>query len=274
MEYGMTSLIDLVKIRGVEALGKIAFALVIVLVGWLIARIAARVVGRALDRSKIRDNRILIKFVMDATRGIILIFTLITALGKLGIDVGALIAGVGVAGFVIGFAFRDSLSNFAAGLLLVFHRPFRVDNFVEAGGAMGIVREINILTTVLRTPDNKEVIIPNSKVWGEVITNFSAYETRRMEIGVGISYDADIPAALKTVKAVLEQDERILKDPAPFVGVVEYADSSINLVVRPWVPLAQYWDIYFDLHIAIKKALDDAGIEIPFPQRVVHMKQA
>jgi len=274
MDFTASTVFDFLKLRLIDAAGKIVFALIILLVGYVLSRVAGRLVGRALDRTKIRDNKILIKFLMDAARGVIMIFTLIIALGKLGIDVGALIAGVGVAGFVIGFAFRDSLSNFASGLLLVFYQPFRIDNFVEAGGTMGIVKEINILTTVLRTPDNKEIIIPNSKVWGDTITNFAAYETRRMELRVGISYDADIPTALKTIRDVMKRDERILEDPAPFVGVSEYGDSSINLVVRPWVPLAQYWDIYFDLHVAIKKALDEAGIEIPFPQRVVHMKQA
>ena len=158
-----------------------------------------------------------------------------------------------------------------AGVLLIVFRPFRVGDFVEAGGVSGAVEEVQIFTTVLRTPDNKKVILGNSAITDSAITNYAAYDTRRIDLVFGVAYDDDLRLARDVIGRVLEQEGRVLQDPAPTVGVVELADSSVNFVVRPWVQTSDYWSVYFDLTEAMKKAFDEAGLSIPFPQRDVHL---
>jgi small conductance mechanosensitive channel len=194
-------------------------------------------------------------------------------LAQLKINVGALVAGVGVAGFVVGFALKDVLANFASGVFLIIRQPFNKGNFVQAGGEKGFVEELDVFSTVLRTPDNKLIILPNSKVWGDTIVNYTGYETRRMEIKVGISYSSSMDKAIKVAKKIIKEDKRILKEPKPFVGVTGLGDSSVEIVIRPWVKLADYWDVYFDLFKKIKEEFDKSKIEIPFPQRVIHMRK-
>lgn len=273
METQINIVLEWLKENIVGAGWRVIGALFIFLAGYLLARVVVRVVRGALSRTKVRDNVMLIRFTLGAIKWAIMIFALIMALGQAGINVGALIAGVGVAGFVIGFALKDVLANFASGVLIIVRQPFRVGNFVKAGGETGFIEEINVFSTVLRTPDNKVVILPNSKVWGDTIVNFAGYETRRMELKVGISYGADMDKAMEVIKKIMTEDERVLREPAPFVGVNELADSSVNLIVRPWVRLENYWGLYFDLTKKIKEEFDRAGIEIPFPQMVVHIKK-
>lgn len=253
--------------------GRLLAALAILLIGYIIAQVTVKIVQGALKRSRVRDNVLLIKFTLGAIKWTIMIFVLIMALGQIGINVTALIAGVGVAGFVIGFALKDVLASFASGVLLIIRQPFKVGNFVQAGGEKGFIEELNVFSTVLRTPDNKVVVLPNSKVWGDTIINYAGYETRRMELKVGISYSSDMDKAIDAVKKVIKKDKRILKEPEPFVGVTELGDSSVNLIIRPWVKLADYWNVYFDLTKKIKEEFDKSGIEIPFPQRVIHMRK-
>lgn len=273
METQINIVLEWLKENIVGAGWRVIGALFIFLAGYLLARVVVRVVRGALSRTKVRDNVMLIRFTLGAIKWAIMIFALIMALGQAGINVGALIAGVGVAGFVIGFALKDVLANFASGVLIIVRQPFRVGNFVKAAGETGFIEEINVFSTVLRTPDNKVVILPNSKVWGDTIVNFAGYETRRMELKVGISYGADMDKAMEVIKKIMTEDERVLREPAPFVGVNELADSSVNLIVRPWVRLENYWGLYFDLTKKIKEEFDRAGIEIPFPQMVVHIKK-
>jgi small conductance mechanosensitive channel len=196
---------------------------------------------------------------------------IIAAIHQLGIQTASLIALLGAAGLAVGLALQGSLSNFAAGVLIVLFRPYKVGDWIEGGGVSGAVEEVQILTTVLKTGDNKRVIIPNSQIMGTTITNYSANETRRVDLVVGVSYSDDLDKVRKELEGLVAADERILKDPAVTIAVSELADSSVNFVLRPWVNTADYWGVYFDLTEAIKKRFDEVGISIPFPQRDVHI---
>jgi small conductance mechanosensitive channel len=175
-----------------------------------------------------------------------------------------------VTGFIIGFAFQESLGNLASGMMIALNEPFRVGDYVEVGGNSGTVKDMNMMATTLSTPDNKKVVVPNKNVWGSPITNYTALETRRVDLTAGISYGADINKAKEVILGVLKDQAAVLDDPAPTVEVIEMADSSVNLVVRPWCKTADYWSVVFSVNHAIKEALDEAGIEIPFPQMDVH----
>lgn len=201
----------------------------------------------------------------------LIIFVVIAALGQLGIQTASFGAIVGAAGLAIGLALQGSLANFAAGVLILIFRPFKVGDFVEVAGVSGAVQNIQIFTTELHTPDNKKVIVPNGGVISGNITNYSANNTRRVDLVFGIGYSEDIDVAKTLLQTVLAAEPKVLQDPAPTIGVVELADSSVNLVCRPWVNTADYWDVYFNVTEAVKKALDAGGISIPFPQRDLHL---
>lgn len=201
----------------------------------------------------------------------LIIFVVIAALGQLGIQTASFVAIVGAAGLAIGLALQGSLANFAAGVLILIFRPFEVGDFVEVAGVSGAVQNIQIFTTELHTPDNKKVIVPNGGVISGNITNYSANNTRRVDLVFGIGYSEDIDVAKTLLQTVLAAEPKVLQDPAPTIGVVELADSSVNLVCRPWVNTADYWDVYFNVTEAVKKALDAGGISIPFPQRDLHL---
>jgi small conductance mechanosensitive channel len=201
----------------------------------------------------------------------LLVFVVLAALGQLGIQTTSFIAVIGAAGLAIGLALQGSLSNFAAGFLMIIFRPFKVGDYIEGAGVAGTVEVIQIFTTQLKTPDNKTVIIPNAALTAGNITNYSAKGTRRVDLVFGIGYGDDIDHAKNVIMDVLAKEERILKDPATTIGVVELADSSVNFAVRPWVKADDYWNVYFNLTENIKKSFDSEGISIPFPQRDVHM---
>jgi small conductance mechanosensitive channel len=211
------------------------------------------------------------RFVANLARMLLMLFVIIAAIHQLGIQTASLIALLGAAGLAVGLALQGSLSNFAAGVLIVLFRPYKVGDWIEGGGVSGAVEEVQILTTVLKTGDNKRVIIPNSQIMGTTITNYSANETRRVDLVVGVSYSDDLDKVRKELEGLVAADERILKDPAVTIAVSELADSSVNFVLRPWVNTADYWGVYFDLTEAIKKRFDEVGISIPFPQRDVHI---
>ena len=199
---------------------------------------------------------------------------IITALGKLGVNTASFAAVIAAAGLAIGFALQGSLANFAAGVMLVIFRPFQVGDYVEAGGVSGTVEEIQIFATMFKTPDNKQVVVGNAAVTDGTIVNYSAKDTRRVDLVFGIGYDDDIKKAKDLLQKIRDEGERILNDPAPTVGLLELADSSVNFAVRPWVQTADYWDVYFALQERVKLAFDAAGISIPYPQSDVHMHQA
>ena len=246
-------------------------AIFIYLIGkWLSARIK-NVVIRLMDKSNV--DPILVKFVSNLTYGALLVFVVLAALNQLGVQTTSFIAIIGAAGLAIGLALQGSLANFAAGVLMIIFRPFKVGDFIEAAGIAGVVEEIDIFTTYVRSGDNKAIIVPNGSILGGTIVNYSAKDTRRIDLVVGIGYDADIQLAKKVLAQILDADERILKEPAPTIGVLELADSSVNFAVRPWVNTADYWAVYFDLNEQIKTRFDAEGISIPYPQQDVHLYQ-
>jgi small conductance mechanosensitive channel len=220
---------------------------------------------------KRRVDPTLISFVASLLYVALQIFVIIAALAKLDINTTSFVAILGAAGLAVGLALQGSLSNFAAGVLMIIFRPIRVGDFVEAGGAMGGVEEISIFTTILNTPDNKKTIIPNAQIMGGNIINYSANDTRRVDVTAGIGYSDDIDKARAAIKSVLAEVDGILETPAPDILVSEMADSSVNFAVRPWCKPADYWSVYFAVIEGIKKKFDAEGISIPFPQRDVHI---
>ncbi len=250
---------------------KILTAIIIFYIGKLVARWLSHLTEKIMKAREVELS--LQHFVSALVYYAVLAFSIIAALGQLGIQTASFVAVVGAAGLAVGLALQGSLANFAAGVLILIFRPFKIGDYIEAAGQAGIVEKITVFTTELLTPDNKKVIIPNSSVTGGPITNYSAKDTRRIDLVMGISYEDDIDKAKEVLNKVVTADNRVLKDPAPTIAVVELADNSVNFVVRPWTATNDYWDVYFDLTEATKKALDAEGISIPYPQRDVHLHQ-
>jgi len=249
------------------------FDLIIALVIFFVGRIVISFIVRAL-RIAMRKNDVdktLETFICNLTRIVLLIVVIIAAIAQVGIQTTSFIAVFGAAGLAIGLALQGSLSNFAAGVLIVLFRPYRVGDYVEAAGISGTIEQVQILTTILKTPDNKQVIVPNSQIMTSIITNYSANDTRRIDMLVGVSYEDDLDKVKKTLEDIVDADTRVLDDPACKIAVLELADSSVNLVVRPWVSTDDYWDVRFDLTEVIKKRFDREGISFPFPQQDVHL---
>jgi len=257
---------ELLALYGLKVLG----ALVVLILGRWVARMLANLLRRGLVRAKVDET--LTSFIVNVAYVALLVFVVISALGQLGMQTTSFIAVIGAAGLAVGLAFQGSLANFAAGALMIMFRPFRVGDFIEAGGVAGVVEEIQIVTTKLRTGDNKTVYVPNNKIMGDSITNYSAKETRRIDLVFGVGYEDDLQQVKTLLEEILAADERVLKDPAPTIGVLALADSSVNFAVRPWVATADYWSVYFDLNETVKRRFDAAGISIPYPQRDVHLK--
>jgi small conductance mechanosensitive channel len=203
----------------------------------------------------------------------IMVFAVIAALNKFGVQTTSFVAVIGAAGLAVGLALQGSLSNFAAGVLILVFKPFRIDDAIEAGGATGKVADIGIFTTTINTFDNKKVIVPNAAITSGTITNINAYETRRVDLTAGIGYGDDIGKAKQVLTDILANHPKVLQDPAPNVQLLELADSSVNFIVRPWVKTEDYWTVYFDVMRSIKEQFDANGISIPFPQRDVHLHQ-
>lgn len=248
---------------------RIVAAIAIFIIGRWAAKIIRKTVKRLLSRSN--TDPTLVGFISNLAYVAVLAFIIAAALAKLGVQTASFIAVLGAAGLAVGLALQGSLSNFAAGVLLLFLRPFKGGDYIEAAGTAGIVREIQILTTTLMTPDNRKVVVPNSKIMGDTITNYSAEDTRRMDLVFGVGYDDNLEHVQSVIKDVLAQEDRVLSEPAPVVGVVELADSSINIAVRPWVKAADYLDVMFSLLETTKNRFDAEGINIPYPQRDIHV---
>lgn len=248
---------------------QIVGAIAILFFGRILVGILTGIVRKLLAKAKVDET--LTRFVTGLTKGLLMTFVIIAAVSALGVETTSFIAVLGAAGLAIGLSLQSSLSNFASGVMLIMFRPFTRGDYVEAGGVSGTVEEVAIFNTVLKTPDNRKVIVPNGDIVGGAITNYSAHETRRIDLVFGIGYDDDLRKAKQILEQILTADERILKDPAPTVAVSELADSSVNFVVRPWVKTADYWAVYFDLTEKIKLTFDAEGISIPYPQQDVHM---
>ena len=267
MEDIVTKIWEMLTIYGL----RVAAAIVVLIVGRWIAKGLTNVLDRLMSKKDVDPT--IISFVKSLTYVALLVFVVLAALGQLGIQTTSFIAVIGAAGLAIGLALQGSLSNFAAGFLMIIFRPFKVGDYIEGAGVAGTVESIQIFTTQLKTPDNKTVIVPNAKMTGDNITNYTMKGTRRVDMAFGIGYGDDIDKAKNILEDLVAQDDRILDDPPVKIAVVELADSSVNFVVRPWVKSEDYWDVYFDLTENVKKRFDAEGVSIPFPQQDVHVYQ-
>lgn len=247
----------------------IILAIFTYIVGKWLANLVKNAIVKVMSRAK--TDQLLITFTSNLVYAALVIFIVIAALGQLGVQTTSFIAIIGAAGLAVGLALQGSLANFAAGVLLIIFRPFKVGDFIEAGGASGIVEGIDIFTTLIRTGDNKVIFIPNGGIMGGNIVNYSAKDTRRVDMVIGIGYDSDIKKAKDILIEIVNADERILKDPAVTIGVLELADSSVNIALRPWVKSSDYLTVLFYLNETIKARFDEASISIPYPQRDVHI---
>lgn len=265
MEAIIDTVLEYGALYGLRLLG----AVIILLVGRWVAKVVRRVVERLMGNSQV--DATLIKFTGNLVYTLLMVVVVLAALNQIGVQTTSFIAIIGAAGLAIGFALQGSLSNFAAGIMMIVFRPFKVGDFIQGGGEAGTVEEIALFTTQLKTPDNKTIIVPNSKITGDNITNFSAKDTRRVDLVIGVSYQDDLKKVKEVLADILAKDERVLKDPAPTIGVVALGDSSIDFAVRPWVNAADYWGVYFDLLQGIKERFDKERISIPFPQRDIHV---
>jgi small conductance mechanosensitive channel len=252
--------------------GNVLIAVILLIIGYLVVALVVRYIRHAMRKAKL--EKILVEFVSRFTRILLLIVVLLVAVGFLGIDVGSGLVSISVVfGFVIGFAFQDMLGNLAAGFMIALTRPFKVGDYVDAAGLSGSIQHVGVSNTTLLTVDNKKVIIPNSKVWGDAITNYTAMDTRMIDLVVGISYEADIGNAITIASDVIKNHKTVLSDPSPLVAVNELGDSSVNLILRPWVKTSDYWPVRRELIKMIKEAFDAEGISIPYPQTDVHLFQ-
>lgn len=260
--------IDLLMRLGLQALAAIA----ILIGGWLIAAAARRTIRRRAQRSQTLDATLAI-VLGNVTRALILAVTLIAVLHQFGIQTTSLIALLGAAGLAIGLALQGTLSNVAAGIMLLVLRPIRVGDTVEVGSTLGTIEEIGLFITNMSTLDNVAVVIPNSQIWGTTIKNFTQNDTRRVDAVFSIGYSDDMEKAVRIINALIEADPRFLKDPAPLVAIAELADSSVNIYARPWVNRTDFFAAKLDLTRKVKERFDAEGVSIPFPQQEVHMHQ-
>ncbi|TET89773.1 MAG: mechanosensitive ion channel [Desulfobacteraceae bacterium] len=265
MENAADQLMIFVTMYGLKIIG----AILILILGRFAAGIGRRAIVKALEKSK--TDPAVTSFVGSLTYFLILTFAVLAALAKFGIQTASFVAVLGAAAFAIGFALQGSLANFAAGVLILVLRPFKIGDYIDSAGVAGTVKDIQLFITVLATPDNVKILVPNGKIFGDVIKNISAYNTRRVDLVIGIGYTSDIQKAYDILMNLIKEDSRILSDPATQIAVSELADSSVNFVLRPWVKKEDYWNVKFDLTRKIKESFDENGIEIPFPQQVVHM---
>ena len=259
----------MVKTTGVDFVINVLIAILIFYIGKWVVNLIVKGMLKAMQKGDMDVT--LRRFIANLARMLLMLFVIIAAINQLGIQTASLIALVGAAGLAVGLALQGSLSNFASGVLIVLFRPYKVGDWIEGGGVSGSVEEVQILTTVLKTGDNKRVIIRNSQIMGSTITNYSANDTRRVDLVVGVSYSDDLDKVRGELEKLVAADERILADPATTIAVSELADSSVNFVLRPWVKTSDYWGVYFGLTEAIKKRFDEVGISIPFPQQDIYV---
>jgi small conductance mechanosensitive channel len=252
--------------------GRVLGAIAILIVGRIAAGIVSKGVRRGMNRAKV--DAALGSFVSKLAFFGMWVFALIASLEAFGVKTTSFVAVLGAAGLAVGLALQGSLSNFAAGVMILIFRPFRIGDFIEAAGVRGKVVEISVFTTILHTPDNQKMIVPNSGIMGGNIINVTAMDTRRVDLTAGIAYDDDIDTAKRVFLELCTNHPKVLKDPAPVVKLASLGDSSVNFSIRPWTKTDDYWDVFFDLNEQIKKACDANGLSIPFPQRDVHLFQS
>ena len=256
--------------KGIGFAVDVVAAAVILVLGWLAIKLIVGMVGKAVEKGG-KKNTLFGNFIRNVTGKICWAILIVVVLGKLGVDVGPIVAGLGVTGFILGFAFQESLGNLASGLMIAINEPFKIGDYVIVGGLEGTVIKMDMMAATLATADNKKVVIPNKSAWGAPITNFSALGRRRVDIKIGIDYSCDAAKAIKVALEALPLVPGVLKDPAPSVSVASLDDSQVTLNIRPWSAGADYWAVYNDTQVAIKSAFEKNGIDIPFPQLTVHM---
>ncbi|MEM8983491.1 MAG: mechanosensitive ion channel domain-containing protein [Pseudomonadota bacterium] len=271
MDVDINALIEQLQPLAVTAGLALLEAVLIFVIGRWVARAITNAIKKAMARSDVEDT--LETFIGNIVYTVLMAAVLLGVIQALGVQATSLVALLGAAGLAVGLALQGSLSNFAAGVLIILFKPYRVGDYIEAAGVAGSVQSLQIFTTILKTPDNKVVIVPNSQVTDGVITNYSTNDTRRLDLVAGVSYSDDLDKVHAVLKEIIDESEYVLDTPAPTIAVSELADSSVNFVVRPWVKSADYWNAHFTLTETIKKRFDAAGISIPFPQQDVYIHQ-
>lgn len=267
LEPILGQLVNIVSAWGLKIVGAIA----VLVIGRFVARWARRLIRNLMQRGQ--ADATLVPFVAGVVYYLILAFVAVAVLGMVGVQTASMVAVLGAAGLAVGLALQGTLSNFASGVMLLVFRPFGVGDYIDAGGTAGSVQSVGLFSTTLNTPDNVRIIVPNSAVYGSTIKNYAANATRRNDIVIGVSYDDDLAVAVSTIERVLQEDARVLAEPAPLVAISELGDSSVNIVVRPWCAKEDYWALRFELMRTLKERLEAAGCSIPFPQRDVHLHQ-
>jgi small conductance mechanosensitive channel len=257
--------------KGPTWIWRVALFAVVLLATKVVARLLARVLRRATERSKLNLSQLLQRMIVNVATQAVWALGILFALAQLGVSLGPLLAGLGIAGFVVGFALQDTLGNFAAGVMILIYRPYDVGDLIEAGGVFGTVHRMNLVSTTILTIDNQTLVIPNGKIWGDVIKNVTAQTQRRIDMTFGISYTDDIPKAEKILESILADHPKVLDDPEPMVRLHNLGESSVDFAVRPWVETDDYWDVYWDVTREVKMRFDGEGVSIPFPQRDVHL---
>jgi small conductance mechanosensitive channel len=260
-----------IKSAGPGFLVSILVFFLIIFLARILSRFAQRLMRTALDRSPVSASNLLRDFFIKMTGRVVVLLGVLIAISQLGIQIGPLLAGLGIAGFVIGFALQDVLSNFASGMMILVYRPFDVGDFVEAGGVTGKVSDMTLVSTKILTLDNQLLFVPNNKIWGDVIRNVTHQDQRRVDLVFGIGYSDDIDKAEKILLSIVDEHKLVLDDPEPAIKLHELGDSSVNFVVRPWVNTEDYWDVYWDITREVKRRFDAEGVSIPFPQRDIHL---
>jgi small conductance mechanosensitive channel len=263
----MGTLTELATQWGLQIIG----AIIVLFVGRIVAGWARRLTRKALERAEVDPT--LVPFIAKLVYYLLLAFVVIAVLGVFGVQTASLVAVLGAAGLAVGLALQGTLSNFAAGVMLLFFRPFKVGDFIDAGGTTGTVEEIGVFATTMKSPDNIKIVVPNSQVYGQTIKNFNGFDTRRVDLVIGISYDDSISTAIDTIRSIVNADQRVLAEPETQIAVSNLGDSSVDLVVRPWCAGSDYWPLRFDLTRTIKEGLEAAGCSIPYPQTDVHLHQ-
>ncbi|MEL7297662.1 MAG: mechanosensitive ion channel domain-containing protein [Pseudomonadota bacterium] len=266
-----TWLLEKLQTTGVDFGLRLASAIAVFIIGRIIVRIVLSGLRKLMHRIDLDET--LEQFIVNIVSVLLTLIVIIAALDRLGVEMTSLVAIMGAAGLAVGLALQGSLANFAAGVLIIFFKPYRTGDYIEAAGVAGSVDQVTIFNTILTTPDNRKIVVPNSNVTNGAITNFSAMDTRRIDLVIGVGYDDDLRLAREVLQKVIDAETRILKDPGTTIAVSELGASSVDFVVRPWVKTSEYWPVRFALTENIKLALDEAGISIPYPQRDVHIHQ-
>ena len=264
---------DTLATEGPRLMFRLLIVVIILFIFINLGKAAQAITKKAMQSSKVRLSALLTEMIVKSVKNLVILFGILIALSQIGISLGPLLAGLGIAGFIIGFALQDTLSNFASGMLILIYKPFDVGDFVTAGGVTGKVSHMSLVNTTFKTIDNQVLVVPNNLIWSSVITNVTAQRLRRVDLVFGVSYSDDIEKVEQVLNEVVESHELILETPEPVIKLHELADSSVNFVCRPWVKTDDYWDVYWDMLRTVKMRFDKEGISIPFPQRDVHMIQ-